>query len=133
MSVYDLQIEDKTAFGRWFTPGQCTIKSFEYNITQEKIVTMELILKGVYPLPSEEDGARMYRKAFEVLGQAGYEHYEVSNYALPTYQSRHNMKYWACEPVWGFGLSAASYIRGQREVRPSSMPEYQSFVNSLSR
>lgn len=49
ISVYDLQVEEKTAFGRWYTPGQ-------------------------FPLPSEEDSALMYSTAVEMLTQSGFEH-----------------------------------------------------------
>lgn len=41
------------------------------------------------------------------------------------------MKYWACEPVWGFGMAAASYINGERTVRPSNMQRYSEFVHDL--
>jgi oxygen-independent coproporphyrinogen-3 oxidase len=40
---------------------------------------------------------------------AGYEQYEISNFCLPGYESRHNSKYWTCDPVYGFGCSAHSY------------------------
>ena len=91
VSVYDLQVEDKTAFGRWYSPG-------------------------TFPLLPEEVSATMYAQAVETLTSAGpdsFEHYEVSNYARPGYRSRHNQKYWQCDATWGFGLGAASYIRGE--------------------
>jgi oxygen-independent coproporphyrinogen-3 oxidase len=74
----------------------------------------------------------MYRSAVRILRGAGFEHYEVSNYALPGRRSRHNQKYWQCAAVLAFGMSAASYLRGQRFVRPRKMPEYEQYVQDLA-
>ena len=96
-------MEDRTAFGRWFSPG-------------------------IFPLPSEQQSAAMYGAAVERLGLAGFEHYEISNYARPGRRSRHNQQYWRCEPVFGFGLGAASFVAGQRATRPSGMGQYAEWV-----
>ena len=61
-------------------------------------------------LPSEEDEARMYLLAREVLTQAGYRHYEVSNFSLPGFESRHNSRYWKGAGYIGIGPSAHSYL-----------------------
>jgi putative oxygen-independent coproporphyrinogen III oxidase len=82
VSVYDLQIEARTAFGKWYEPG-------------------------VHPLPAEEVAADMYRDASRVLGAAGFEHYEVSNFARPGSRSAHNQAYWRNEPFFAFGALAA--------------------------
>lgn len=103
ISVYDLQIEDKTAFGRWFKPG--LPESFHLNYFSSK-----RNFKGVFPLPTEETSAAMYRSTVDILSRHGYEHYEVSNYAQPGRRSRHNQKYWKREPYWAFGMGAASYV-----------------------
>ena len=103
VSVYDLQIEDKTAFGRWYSPGQ-------------------------FPLPSDSDSAAMYTVAVETLTSAGFEHYEVSNYARAGRRSRHNQKYWHCEDVAGFGMGAASYVNNIRASRPDNMTAYLSWL-----
>jgi oxygen-independent coproporphyrinogen-3 oxidase len=107
ISVYDLQVEPGTAFARWYSPG-------------------------LAPLPSEVASAEMYRTAVRTLRGAGFEHYEVSNYALPGRRSRHNQKYWQCAPVMAFGMSAASYLQGQRFVRPRKMQEYEKYVQDLA-
>lgn len=62
----------------------------------------------------EDDDAWAYTYAIEVLEQAGYEHYEVSNYALPGFRSQHNWGYWHGAEYIGVGLSAHSFLQGQR-------------------
>jgi coproporphyrinogen III oxidase-like Fe-S oxidoreductase len=106
ISVYDLQVEPRTAFARRYRPG-------------------------MHPLPTEEASAQMYRTAVHTLTGAGFEHYEVSNYARPGRRSRHNLKYWRCDPVLGFGMSAASYVGGERSARPKTMQEYTQYVQKL--
>ena len=51
----------------------------------------------------------MYRLLARRMTESGYEHYEISNFALPGRESRHNMKYWTGAPVYGFGCSAHSF------------------------
>lgn len=53
----------------------------------------------------------MYRSASVQLRAAGYEHYEISNYALPGCRSVHNQVYWASQSCYGFGLGAASFLQ----------------------
>ena len=60
-------------------------------------------------LPSEDHMADFYETAQTVLRQAGYEHYEISNWAKPGFASRHNLKYWRREPYLGFGAGAHSF------------------------
>ncbi len=55
---------------------------------------------------------------------AGYEHYEVSNYALPAHQSKHNIKYWKFLPYAGFGPGAHSFYNGERYYNMNSVNEY---------
>jgi hypothetical protein len=57
--------------------------------------------------------------------QAGYEHYELSNYALPGHACAHNLTYWQSRPFYGFGLGAASLLGGQRLSRPRAMSQYR--------
>jgi oxygen-independent coproporphyrinogen-3 oxidase len=66
----------------------------------------------------------MYIFAHELLPSAGYEHYEISNYAQSGYQSKHNLTYWHNQPFYGMGMGATSYIDHQRIDRPQKMRQY---------
>jgi len=67
------------------------------------------IRRGSEPPPDDDLAAEMYRMMLRRSGDAGYEHYEISNLCLPGFESRHNSKYWTGEAVYGFGCSAHSY------------------------
>lgn len=106
-----------------------TIESF--GITLEKLIALKpqhislygLILENGTPLykmkdtlsfPSEDEECDMYYLAAQKLSDAGYSHYEISNYALPGRECSHNLKYWHCDEYIGIGLSAYSYFEGKR-------------------
>ena len=61
------------------------------------------------PVIGEEEERRLYALTNRLLAEAGYEHYEISNYARPGYESRHNCGYWTGVPYIGFGLGASSF------------------------
>jgi oxygen-independent coproporphyrinogen III oxidase len=63
-------------------------------------------------VPSDDAIARMYESAIEKLAQAGIEQYEISNFARPGFQSRHNLRYWKRLPYLGLGLDASSALSG---------------------
>jgi oxygen-independent coproporphyrinogen-3 oxidase len=73
--------------------------------------------------------ARMYDLTMSFMEQEGFEHYEISNYARPGFQCKHNLKYWNCEEYIGFGPSAHSYLDGTRWWNISSLSNY---INELS-
>jgi len=75
---------------------------------------------GRTPSPDPDLQAEMYAAACEALGGAGYEHYEVSNWAKPGHRCVHNMGYWQGRPYLGLGAGAHSYRTGRRwwNVRP---------------
>ncbi|MGG6292813.1 radical SAM family heme chaperone HemW [Leptolyngbya sp. AN02str] len=104
LSVYDLTIEPGTVFGKRYTPGEA-------------------------PLPSDEATSRMYRAAHDRLTAAGFEHYEISNYAKLGYQCRHNRVYWENRAYYGFGMAAASYVQGQRFSRPRTRAAYYTWLD----
>ncbi|MDZ8083286.1 MAG: radical SAM family heme chaperone HemW [Nostoc sp. DcaGUA01] len=105
ISIYDLTIEPGTAFGRYYKPGDS-------------------------PLPTDETTVKMYEMAQRVLTDAGYQHYEISNYAQPGHQCRHNRVYWENRPYYGFGMGAASYIERKRFTRPRKTKEYYQWVQA---
>lgn len=82
-------------------------------------------------LPDEETERSMYYRTRELLRTAGYERYEISNYALPGMESRHNLKYWSGAEYIGMGLGASSYLEGVRFHNPSVMKEYLAECASL--
>lgn len=68
--------------------------------------------------------ADQYQKLTEVMASAGYCHYEISNYAKPGREAKHNSSYWNGTPYWGFGPAAASYYGGIRETNVADVAEY---------
>lgn len=106
ISIYDLTIEPVTAFGRYYQPG-------------------------VQPLPTDDTTAQMYCQARQVLTDAGYQHYEISNYAKLGHQCQHNRVYWQNRPYYGFGMGATSYVQGQRFTRPRKTKEYYQWVQDF--
>ncbi len=69
---------------------------------------------GAAEVPSEEAIAEFYEIAVERLGSMGIARYEISNFARPGFESRHNLKYWRREPYLGFGADAHSFDGGAR-------------------
>jgi len=67
------------------------------------------IRAGMRPQTDDDLAGEMYAIMIEQVCAAGYEHYEISNFCLPGFASRHNTKYWAGAPYYGFGNSAHSY------------------------
>jgi len=65
-------------------------------------------------LPSDDSMANYYEHGCRQLAAAGYGHYEISNWGLPGFESRHNLKYWRREPYFGFGAGAHSFNGSQR-------------------
>ena len=72
----------------------------------------------------EEQCLAMYRILVDELQAAGYEHYEISNFALPGHHSRHNSSYWHDIPYLGLGAAAHSYDGNVRRYNPANLQEY---------
>lgn len=96
ISAYLLSIEKKTPLGARVTPDN----GFE----AEQAELFEVMMTG--------------------LAGHGYVQYEISNYALPGFESRHNMKYWRFDPYIGFGPGAHSFIGGERYVNAMGLDDY---------
>ena len=108
VSSYDLQVEEGTAFGKWYSRDD----------------------HGRPPLPQDEESAEAYRVASSFWRSRGYLHYEVSSYARTEGEkSRHNSAYWKPRASWlGLGLGAASSEQGARFSRPRKMKDYEAWV-----
>jgi oxygen-independent coproporphyrinogen-3 oxidase len=74
--------------------------------------------------------ADFYETAQESLSRTGYRHYEISNWAKPGYESRHNLKYWRREPYLGFGAGAHSFSGTERWANAHDAAAYVSALQS---
>lgn len=99
ISCYSLQIEERTPFGDMAGAGELT------------------------EVPDEED-RRTYHEICRVLREAGYEHYEISNFAKPGFRSRHNSLYWDMSDYIGVGLGASGFMNGRRYKNISDIEAY---------
>lgn len=82
--------------------------------------------RGRLILPSEKSETAMFERAMCRANDAGFRHYEISNYALPGFECRHNQTYWRNESYFGFGAGAVGYLNGVRQTnvkRPSAYIE----------
>ena len=79
-------------------------------------------------LPDEDSEYSMFRCGREYLMEAGYSHYEISNYAREGYESRHNLKYWKCEEYIGVGVAAHSFYGGIRCAKITDVDRYISYI-----
>jgi len=106
LSIYGLTVEPGTVFGKRAERG-------------------ELLL------PDADLAADQHELSSQLLAEAGYGHYEISNYALPGHASRHNRVYWSGADWWAFGLGATSARHGQRLARPRTRQAYAAWVEAL--
>lgn len=100
ISLYSLQVEEKTPLWK--------------QISQEHS----------FQLPSEEEEAEMYEYAIDTLKQAGFHHYEISNFAMPGYECRHNIAYWKCDDYLGLGAGAHSLMQGHRHYNLKNIQKH---------
>lgn len=75
-------------------------------------------------LPNEDTVRGMYLMTSEVFQSAGFSHYEISNFAKPGYEGKHNLKYWHCEEYLGIGPGAHSYLNGKRFYYPRDLDSF---------
>lgn len=92
----------------------------------------EQLRSGRRPMPDEDLAAEMYEVMIEKLSAAGYEQYEISNFAKPGFESRHNTKYWTLDPVYGFGVSAHSFDGFQRYSNERDTAAYVGKIEKFS-
>ena len=93
-------------------------------ILENKTVFYNLMRQGKLPLPSEDAEADMYALAIETMSKNGRNQYEISNFALPGYESQHNLTYWKNESYFGFGAGAHGYIDGIRYHNHGPIQQY---------
>ena len=72
-------------------------------------------------IPDDDTVADMYLKTVQMLSERGFDQYEISNFAVPGFESCHNLKYWTGEEYLGFGPSAHSYFGGNRFYIPDDI------------
>lgn len=125
ISAYSLMIEEGTPFWERYGEGR------EFLPEREKAAGDGSLPPGrkplawsCPPLPSEEEDRAMYHRTKELLAEAGYGRYEISNYARPGYECRHNVGYWTRVPYLGLGLGAASFYGGERFSNVREMGRY---------
>lgn len=93
-------------------------------IVEEGTPLCEDIERGHLPEPEQDVDRQMYHTACSILKEAGYERYEISNFARPGYESRHNLGYWTGVYYLGAGLGAASYLPSVRFKNTEDMRSY---------
>lgn len=81
--------------------------------------------------PDEDEVCDMYLHVCEKLRENGFEHYEISNFALPGYESRHNGNYWRCGEYLGLGPSAHSFLNGKRFYYKNSIESFLALEEPL--
>ena len=97
----------------------------EHISTYSLILEDSTIFKNMkYQNCSEEEEVEMYEYICKYLKKKGYNHYEISNFAKPGYESKHNLKYWNNEEYYGFGMGASGYIDATRYTNTRSMKDY---------
>ncbi|PKN82480.1 MAG: coproporphyrinogen III oxidase [Chloroflexi bacterium HGW-Chloroflexi-9] len=88
------------------------------------------VSKGLLPAPDPDVAADQYEWTRERLAAAGYEQYEISNWAKPGRQCRHNLVYWRAEPYLGMGAGAHSFFAGRRFANVDAPNRYEELVNA---
>ncbi|MEY8523927.1 radical SAM family heme chaperone HemW [Lachnospiraceae bacterium 38-10] len=111
ISAYSLIIEEGTPFYERY--GEADEQRKRYGEDREHL------------LPSEEEERAMYERTREILARGGYHRYEISNYARPGYECRHNITYWKRGDYLGFGLGAASLMKDCRFANAGGLAEYE--------
>jgi len=91
---------------------------------EENTLFYRLYQRDELPLPEEEEEVAMYEYLIDRLSGAGYRHYEISNFARPGFESRHNTVYWRNEPYYGIGAGAHGYAFGRRHINVKGVQPY---------
>jgi oxygen-independent coproporphyrinogen-3 oxidase len=104
------------------------VSVYMFEIDEDSRLGNEILLNGQRygaPLiPSEDLTVELYETAVERLASLGIPRYEISNFARPGWESKHNLKYWHLEPYVGFGADAHSFDGQQRWQNAETVAEY---------
>ena len=102
-----------------------------YNLTYEEETPLyKALQQGKIEAVDEEENLKQFEILIEQLAAAGYRHYEISNFALPGYESRHNSSYWHDIPYLGCGAAAHSYNGESRSWNISDIKTYIEGINN---
>ncbi|MGX2960531.1 radical SAM family heme chaperone HemW [Peribacillus sp. JNUCC 23] len=93
-------------------------------IVEPKTVFYNLMQKGKLNLPPQDLEARMYEQLMETMDKHGLNQYEISNFAKPGYESRHNLTYWNNDEYYGIGAGAHGYTAGRRIANHGPVKKY---------
>ena len=97
-------------------------------ILENHTVFMNRMRRGKLPLPKEELEAEMFEYIISELERAGFEHYEISNFSKPDFESRHNLMYWDNAEYYGIGAGASGYVNGIRYKNHGPIRHYLNAV-----
>ena len=97
-------------------------------ILENHTVFMNRMRRGKLPLPKEDLEAEMFEYIITELERAGFEHYEISNFSKPDFESRHNLMYWDNAEYYGIGAGASGYVNGVRYKNHGPIRHYLSAV-----
>ena len=99
-------------------------------ILENHTVFMNRMRRGKLPLPKEELEAEMFEYIIEELEKAGFEHYEISNFSKPGFESCHNLVYWDNAEYYGLGAGASGYVDGIRYKNHGPIRHYLEAVEA---
>mgnify|MGYP002740995813 CR=1 FL=1 len=99
-------------------------------ILENHTVFMNRMRRGKLPLPKEELEAEMFEYIIAELERAGFEHYEISNFSKPGFESRHNLMYWDNAEYYGIGAGASGYVNGVRYKNHGPIRHYLNAVEA---
>ena len=99
-------------------------------ILENHTVFMNRMRRGKLPLPKEELEAEMFEYIIEELETAGFDHYEISNFSKPGFESRHNLVYWDNAEYYGLGAGASGYVDGIRYKNHGPIRHYLEAVEA---
>ena len=105
---------------------ECKIKHISAYILKIEEGTFFDTHRERFPFPSDDEACDLYEQCSAYLEDAGFSHYEISNFAIPGYESKHNTKYWTLEDYLGIGAAAHSFVNGKRFYFES---DTQSFID----